>query len=116
TTAAGMIRTVLRGARPGSIIVFHINGRGAKTAEALPVIVRELRARGLKLVHLSELLAESPLPIPQPRAPVEPPPFPSPFPPPLFDHPGAGSASPAAAAIAAPPAAARGPAAAAVVR
>jgi len=113
TTAAGMIRTVLRGARPGSIIVFHINGRGAKTAEALPVIVRELRARGLKLVHLSELLAESPLPIPQPRAPVEPPPFPSPFPPPLFDHPGG---SPAAAAIAAPPAAASGPAAAAVVR
>jgi peptidoglycan/xylan/chitin deacetylase (PgdA/CDA1 family) len=108
TTAPGMIRTVLRGARPGSIIIFHINGRGTKTAQALPVIVRELRARGLRLVHLSELLAESSLAIPQPRSPVEPPPYPSPFPPPLFDEPrsaardgdgdGGGGALPAGAA------------------
>ena len=32
TTADGMIRTVLGKARAGSIIIFHINGRGWKTA------------------------------------------------------------------------------------
>jgi peptidoglycan/xylan/chitin deacetylase (PgdA/CDA1 family) len=89
TTTAGMIHTVLHKTRPGSIIVFHINGRGWKTAEALPTVVRELRARGLKLVHLSELLAaqslppalaSQPDPAPEPGqptapAPVTPPPF-----------------------------------------
>jgi peptidoglycan/xylan/chitin deacetylase (PgdA/CDA1 family) len=73
TTTTGMIRTVLRKARPGSIIVFHINGRGWKTAEALPVIVRELRARGLKLVHLSQLLTmPGPVLVSQPPAPAGP--------------------------------------------
>ena len=59
TTAAGMITTVLRQARPGSIVVFHINGRGHKTAEALPDIVRELRERGFRFVQVSELLARA---------------------------------------------------------
>src|SRR5205823_2028140 len=36
TTAAGMVRTVLRGTRPGSIVIFQINGRGTMTAAALP--------------------------------------------------------------------------------
>ena len=41
-----MIREVLRQARAGSIIIFHINGRGWKTAEALPAILaRAARAR-----------------------------------------------------------------------
>jgi peptidoglycan/xylan/chitin deacetylase (PgdA/CDA1 family) len=57
TTAHGIIRTVLAKTRPGSIIVFHINGRGWKTAEAFPTVVRELRARGFRFVHVSELLA-----------------------------------------------------------
>jgi peptidoglycan/xylan/chitin deacetylase (PgdA/CDA1 family) len=56
TTASGMIRTVLGRTRGGSIVVFHINGRGWKTAEALPEIVRGLRQRGFRLVQLSELL------------------------------------------------------------
>jgi peptidoglycan/xylan/chitin deacetylase (PgdA/CDA1 family) len=60
TTAAGMIRNVTRGARPGSIIIFHINGRGRKTAQALPTILRELRGRGLRFVSLGDLLALSP--------------------------------------------------------
>ena len=38
-------------ARAGSIIIFHINGRGHKTAEALPAIVRGLRERGFRFVH-----------------------------------------------------------------
>jgi peptidoglycan/xylan/chitin deacetylase (PgdA/CDA1 family) len=57
TTAAGMIKEVVSKARPGSIVVFHINGRGHKTAEALPVIVRELRERGFRFVQVSELIA-----------------------------------------------------------
>jgi peptidoglycan/xylan/chitin deacetylase (PgdA/CDA1 family) len=84
TTAPGMIRTVLRGTRPGSIVVFHINGRGTKTAAALPAIVHGLRARGLVLVHLSQLLAQSPLPLPPPRPSTEPPPLA----PPLLVEPG----------------------------
>jgi peptidoglycan/xylan/chitin deacetylase (PgdA/CDA1 family) len=62
TTAAGMIRTVVSRARPGSIVVFHINGRGWKTGEALPEIVRGLRARGFRFVQLSELLGALPAP------------------------------------------------------
>jgi peptidoglycan/xylan/chitin deacetylase (PgdA/CDA1 family) len=57
TTREGMIREVERRTRPGSIVIFHINGRGHKTAEALPAILRELKARGFAFVHLSELLA-----------------------------------------------------------
>ena len=59
TTADGMIRNVVSKARPGSIVIFHINGRGHKTAEALPVIVRELRERGFRFVQVSELMASA---------------------------------------------------------
>ncbi|HVV50305.1 MAG TPA: polysaccharide deacetylase family protein [Polyangia bacterium] len=73
-TTEGMIRTVLGQARPGSIIIFHINGRGWKTHEALPAILEGLRARGLRFVSLSALMragagAEA--------APVETPPAPA---------------------------------------
>jgi peptidoglycan/xylan/chitin deacetylase (PgdA/CDA1 family) len=60
TTTAGMYRNVVPRARPGSIIIFHINGRGWKTAEALPEILRGLRARGLRFVSLAELLSLGP--------------------------------------------------------
>jgi peptidoglycan-N-acetylglucosamine deacetylase len=56
TTTDGMIRAVLDGARPGSIIIFHINGRGWKTHEALPAILSGLRQRGFHFVRLSELM------------------------------------------------------------
>jgi peptidoglycan-N-acetylglucosamine deacetylase len=56
TTTAGEIRAVLAGARPGSIIIFHINGRGWKTHEALPAILTGLRERGFHFVLLSELM------------------------------------------------------------
>jgi len=75
TTVDGMIRNVVGKARPGSIIIFHINGRGHKTAQALPVILRELRARGFRFVQLSELMAThgtTPAPpiAPIPTAPI----------------------------------------------
>jgi peptidoglycan/xylan/chitin deacetylase (PgdA/CDA1 family) len=40
----------------GSIIIFHINGRGWNTAEALPDIIDELREKGFELVTVSELM------------------------------------------------------------
>jgi peptidoglycan-N-acetylglucosamine deacetylase len=57
TTAAGMIRTVVRDTRSGSIVIFHINGRGAQTASALPSILHQLRDQGFQFVHVSTLLA-----------------------------------------------------------
>jgi peptidoglycan/xylan/chitin deacetylase (PgdA/CDA1 family) len=57
TTAPRLVRNVLDRARPGSIVIFHINGRGRKTAEALPEILKTLRERGLRFVFLSDLLA-----------------------------------------------------------
>jgi len=62
TTTQGMIREVERHTRPGSIVIFHINGRGWKTAEALPSILRQLRSRGFTFVHVSELLGARPAP------------------------------------------------------
>ncbi len=71
TTTAGMIRNVVGKARAGSIVVFHINGRGYKTAQALPTIVRELRERGFRFVPVSELMASSRA-APIPASPVAP--------------------------------------------
>ena len=67
TTVDRMVHNVVDKARAGSIIIFHINGRGLKTADALPVILRDLRARGFHFVLLSELMAAgraAPAPIP----------------------------------------------------
>jgi hypothetical protein len=50
-------RAVLAEAKPGSIIIAHANGRGLHTAEALPLFVPQLRARGFEFVTVSELLA-----------------------------------------------------------
>ena len=49
-------------ARNGSIVVMHMNGRGWKTAEALPRIVLRLRKKGYKLVTVGELLGRPPVP------------------------------------------------------
>jgi peptidoglycan/xylan/chitin deacetylase (PgdA/CDA1 family) len=62
TTKAGMIRNVVGHAKAGSIVIFHINGRGWKTAEALPEILRALRAQGLRFVSLADLLTLTPAP------------------------------------------------------
>jgi peptidoglycan-N-acetylglucosamine deacetylase len=69
TTKERMIRGVLDKARSGSIVVFHINGRGVQTAAALPEILRGLRERGFRFVLVSELLAPAP-PAPVAGAPV----------------------------------------------
>jgi peptidoglycan/xylan/chitin deacetylase (PgdA/CDA1 family) len=69
TTTDRMIRNVLDKARSGSIVIFHINGRGRKTAEALPQILKGLRDRGLRFVPLPELLATAPASSPSSPAP-----------------------------------------------
>ncbi len=57
-----LIEYVSDQARNGSIVVMHMNGRGWKTAEALPRIVLRLRKKGYKLVTVSELLGRPPAP------------------------------------------------------
>ena len=55
-SASKMAEEVLRNIRPGSIVLFHANGRGWHTAEALRVIVPELKRRGYQFVTVTDLL------------------------------------------------------------
>jgi peptidoglycan-N-acetylglucosamine deacetylase len=55
--ARAIAETMIRNARPGSIIIAHANGRGYHTAEALPLAIPVLRARGFSFVTVSELMA-----------------------------------------------------------
>ena len=57
-----LIEYVTDQAKNGSIVVMHMNGRGWKTADALPRIVLRLRKKGYKLVTVSELLGRPPAP------------------------------------------------------
>ncbi len=59
-SAERIVRGVLRNARGGSIIVFHMNKNGIHTAEALPAIIEGLRSKGYRLVTVGELLQEKP--------------------------------------------------------
>jgi peptidoglycan/xylan/chitin deacetylase (PgdA/CDA1 family) len=45
--------------KPGSILIFHINGKGWTTHRTLPSIIEKLSARGLRFVTVSELLRET---------------------------------------------------------
>lgn len=47
---------VLGKARPGNILIFHVNGRGYSTGAALPQIVAELRNRGMQFARLDSVL------------------------------------------------------------
>lgn len=55
-----LMEYVTAAARNGSIVVMHMNGRGWRTAEALPRIIHRLRKKGYKLVTVSELLGLPP--------------------------------------------------------
>jgi peptidoglycan/xylan/chitin deacetylase (PgdA/CDA1 family) len=48
---------VLSETRPGSILIFHINGRGWSTGDALPRIVEELKRRGYRFTTLQQALS-----------------------------------------------------------
>jgi peptidoglycan-N-acetylglucosamine deacetylase len=69
TTAASLTRWVLSQTRQGSILIFHINGRGYHTGEALPHIVGELKRKGYRFASLEEFLnlgSEKTVPFPTP--------------------------------------------------
>jgi peptidoglycan/xylan/chitin deacetylase (PgdA/CDA1 family) len=58
-----IVRRVLKGAKPGAIVLMH-DGGGARsqTVAALPKIIRGLRARKLRLVTVPQLLIDDPPP------------------------------------------------------
>jgi peptidoglycan/xylan/chitin deacetylase (PgdA/CDA1 family) len=56
-TTKGMVKTVVSRSRSGSIVIFHPNGRGWKTEEAIPQIIPKLRAKGFEFLTVSEMLA-----------------------------------------------------------
>jgi len=57
-TKERLVAWVLKQARPGSIIVMHVNHLRFHTAEALPGIITGLRDAGYELVTVGELLRE----------------------------------------------------------
>ncbi len=58
-----IIHAAVSGARPGAIILMHDGGGNRKeTVEALPHIVKDLRARGYKLVTVPQLILDNPPP------------------------------------------------------
>ena len=56
-TAERMVAHVVSRTRPGSILIFHANGRGWQTGKALPLIVDALARKGYEFVTVGELLA-----------------------------------------------------------
>jgi len=58
-----IIHAALSGARPGAIILMHDGGGDRQeTVEALPAIIKGLRARGYRLVTVPRLLLDNPPP------------------------------------------------------
>lgn len=55
-SAEAIIKWVSSATKPGSILIFHINGRGYTTPKTLPVIVENLKKRGFHFVRLDETL------------------------------------------------------------
>lgn len=51
-----IIHTVKNRTKPGSILIFHINGRGYHTGEALPEIIDFLRSKNYKIVKLEDVI------------------------------------------------------------
>ena len=63
-SANALFNRVTTKVQPGDIVIFHINGRGVHTAEALPRIVEQLEADGYRFVLVSDYIGT-----PKPRAP-----------------------------------------------
>ena len=56
-SAEAIKRVMLKGIKPGSIIVAHANGRGWHTAEAMEQVLPMLMQQGYEFVTISELLS-----------------------------------------------------------
>ncbi len=54
--ANALYNRVMSRVAPGDVLIFHINGRGVHTAEALPRIVEQLEAEGYRFVLLSDYI------------------------------------------------------------
>lgn len=54
--AEGIIRYVMWKTKPGSIVIFHVNGKGWTTAQTLPRIVAGLRKKGYRLSTVGDML------------------------------------------------------------
>lgn len=52
--ANALYNRVVSKVAPGDILIFHINGRGVHTAQALPRIVEQLEAEGYRFVLVSD--------------------------------------------------------------
>jgi peptidoglycan/xylan/chitin deacetylase (PgdA/CDA1 family) len=60
TNAAAVIRQVLNGVKPGSVVVMHCTRSAAPTtARVVRAVVPELRKRGYRLVKVSQLIGET---------------------------------------------------------
>jgi peptidoglycan-N-acetylglucosamine deacetylase len=58
-----IVHSAVSGARPGAIILMHdAGGIRSETVEALPTIIKDLRARGYQLVTVPKLLLDNPAP------------------------------------------------------
>src|SRR5581483_340378 len=58
-----IVHSAVTGARPGAIILLHdAGGNRAQTVAALPIIIRDLRLRGYKLVTVPRLIMDNPPP------------------------------------------------------
>jgi peptidoglycan/xylan/chitin deacetylase (PgdA/CDA1 family) len=69
---AAIVDSTVHGARPGAIILMHdAGGNRAETVAALPIMIRELRRRGYKLVTVPRLLLDNPAPAVQPVATLQ---------------------------------------------
>ncbi len=55
-TAEAIRQGIVSHVKPGSIVVMHANGRGFHTAEALPLVIADLRKRGFEFATVGELL------------------------------------------------------------
>lgn len=58
TPAAKLVRGVVRGAKRGDIVLLTASDFNRQTAVALPEVIKGLKARGFKLVTVSQLLPE----------------------------------------------------------
>jgi len=71
--ASRLARNVLNQATPGGIALMHDGGGPrARTVQALPVIIRELKARGYRLVTVPEILKARYIAPPKPKTKARP--------------------------------------------
>lgn len=60
---SAIVHSAVSGARPGAIILMHdAGGIRSETVESLPIIIKDLRARGYQLVTVPKLLLDNPAP------------------------------------------------------